>query len=97
MATVLVVMVNILDFNMNAEDANQAPRFYTQKFEDYLHVESGVGQDVIDGLKNMGHSVRVYEGVDLFFGGVHLITIDPVTGIYTGSADIRRGGVAIGY
>lgn len=97
MATVLVVMVNILDFNMNAEDANQAPRFYTQKFEDYLHVESGVGQNVIDDLKNMGHSVRVYEGVDLFFGGVHLITIDPVTGIYTGSADIRRGGIAIGY
>lgn len=97
MATVLVVMVNILDFDMNAEDANQAPRFYTQKFEDYLHIESGVGQNVIDQLKNMGHSVRVYEGVDLFFGGVQLITIDPVTGIYTGSADIRRGGVAIGY
>ncbi|MBU1011757.1 MAG: gamma-glutamyltransferase [Bacteroidetes bacterium] len=96
-STVLEVMVNILDFNMNAEEANTAPRFYTQKFEDYLHVESGVGQDIIDQLTKMGHSLRVYDGVDLFFGGVQLITIDPQTGIYTGSADVRRGGLAIGY
>lgn len=96
-STVLQVVVNILDFNMNAEEANIAPRFYTQKFEDYLHVEAGVGQDIIDQLTGMGHSMRVYEGVDLFFGGVQLITIDPKTGIYTGSADIRRGGVAIGF
>ena len=96
-STVLEVMVNILDFNMNAEEANIAPRFYTQKFEDYLHVESGVGQDIIDQLTKMGHPIRVYDGVDLFFGGVQLITIDPQTGIYTGSADVRRGGLAIGY
>ena len=96
-STVLQVVVNILDFNMNAEEANIAPRFYTQKFEDYLHVEAGVGQDIIDQLTKMGHSMRVYEGVDLFFGGVQLITIDPKTGIFTGSADIRRGGVAIGF
>jgi len=96
-STVLEVMVNILDFNMNAEEANIAPRFYTQKFEDYLHVESGVGQEIIDELTKMGHSIRVYDGVDLFFGGVQLITIDPQTGIYTGSADKRRGGLAIGY
>lgn len=96
-STVLQVMVNILDFDMNAEEANQAPRFYTQKFEDFLHVESGVGQNVIDKLTAMGHPIRVYEGVDLFFGGVQLITVDPITGVYTGSADIRRGGVAIGY
>lgn len=96
-STVLEVMVNILDFNMNAEEANMAPRFYTQKFEDYLHVEAGVGQEIIDELTKMGHSIRVYDGVDLFFGGVQLITIDPQTGMYTGSADIRRGGLAIGY
>jgi len=96
-ATIIQVMVNILDFDMNAEEANQAPRFYTQKFEDFLHVESGVGQIVINNLTTMGHSIRFYEGVDLFFGGVQLITVDPITGNYTGSADIRRGGVAIGY
>jgi gamma-glutamyltranspeptidase / glutathione hydrolase len=97
LSTIMQVIVNVLDFNMNAEEANRAPRFYTQKFVDYLYVESGVGEDIINQLKNMGHSVQVYEGVDLFFGGIQLITVDPKTGIYSGSADIRRGGVAIGY
>lgn len=96
-ATVLQVIVNIVDFEMNVEEANRAPRFFTQKWEDYLHVESGVGEDIIDELNKMGHSVRVHEGTDLFFGGVQMIFVDPETGKYYGSADIRRGGNAIGY
>lgn len=97
LSSIIEVIVNVLDFNMDAEEANQAPRFYTQRFVDYLHVESGIGTKVIDELKTMGHPVRVYQGVDLFFGGVQLITVDPKTGMYTGSADMRRGGIAIGY
>lgn len=97
LSSIIEVIVNVLDFNMDAEEANQAPRFYTQRFVDYLHIESGIGTRVIDELKTMGHPIRVYEGVDLFFGGVQLITVDPKTGMYTGSADIRRGGIAIGY
>lgn len=97
LSTIMQVIVNVLDFDMNAEEANRAPRFYTQKFIDHLHVEAGVGQDIINQLKKMGHAVQVYSEVDLFFGGVQLITVDPKTGIYSGSADIRRGGIAIGY
>jgi len=96
-ATVIQVIVNVLDFDMNVEEANQAPRFYTQKFVDYLHVESGINKKVIEELKEMGHSVRVHEGVDLFFGGVQMILVDKKTGKYYGSADIRRGGNAVGY
>ncbi len=96
-STVLQVIVNVLDFDMNVEEANQAPRFYSQKFVDYLHVESGIDKKVIDELKEMGHSVQVHQGVDLFFGGVQMILIDKKTGKYYGSADIRRGGKAAGY
>ncbi len=96
-ATVLQVLVNVLDFDMDVEEANRAPRFYTQKWEDYLHLESGISEDVIKELKKMGHSLRIYSGRDLFFGGVQMIKIDPVNGEYSGSADIRRGGIVVGY
>ncbi len=91
------LLVNVIDFGMNAEDANWAPRFYCQKFDDYLYIEGGISEDIQDKLKRMGHTIRAYNGRDLFFGGAQLIYVDPETGRYIGSADRRRGGVAIGY
>ncbi|MBN2226154.1 MAG: gamma-glutamyltransferase family protein [candidate division Zixibacteria bacterium] len=91
------LLVNVIDFGMNAEDANWAPRFYCQKYEDYLYIEGGISEDIQEKLKRMGHTIRAYSGRDLFFGGAQLIYVDPETGWYIGSADRRRGGVAIGY
>ncbi len=96
-ATVVELIVNVVDFDMSATEANWAPRFYCQKFEDYLHLEYGISDEVRQKLERMGHTVRVYENRDLFFGGAQLILVDPVSGEYQGSADPRRGGVAIGY
>jgi len=96
-ATVVQMIINLIDFKMTAEEANFAPRFFCQKFDDYLYVESRIPQNVIDELKLKGHNVQVLGDYDLFFGGAQLITVDPITGIYYGSADPRRGGIAIGY
>lgn len=96
-ATVTQLIVNLIDFNMTAEEANKAPRLFCQKFDDYLHLENRFTSETIDGLKAKGHNVKVYGDFDLFFGGAQIITYDPVTGIYQGSADSRRGGSAIGY
>lgn len=96
-ATVLQMIVNVVDFDMDVEEANQSPRIYTQKFVDHLHVESDVDKKVVEKLRKMGHDVQVHEGKDLFFGGVQMIVIDPVTNKLYGSADIRRGGIAEGY
>lgn len=60
-------------------------------------MESGIKPEVREELKEMGHTIRVYEGIDLFFGGVQMIYINPADGKYYGSADKRRGGMAIGY
>ncbi|MEI6050992.1 MAG: gamma-glutamyltransferase, partial [Bacteroidota bacterium] len=95
--TVLELIVNVIDFGMDVNRANLAPRFYCQKFEDFLHVESGIKPEVRTELEKMGHKIKVYEGIDLFFGGAQMIYIDPVTHEYFGSADKRRGGIAIGY
>lgn len=96
-ATVLELVVNIIDFDMDVTQANLAPRFYCQKFEDYIHMESGIMPEVQAELEKMGHNIKVYEGIDLFFGGAQMIYIDPESGLYTGSADKRRGGIAVGY
>ena len=96
-STIIELVVNVIDFGMDVNAANLAPRFYCQKFEDYLHVEAGIKPEVRAELEYMGHPVKVYEGTDLFFGGAQMIFVDPVTGVYSGSADKRRGGIAIGY
>jgi gamma-glutamyltranspeptidase/glutathione hydrolase len=95
--TVVEVIVNAIDYKMDAREANWAPRFYCEKFEDYLFLEGGIDDKVSTDLERMGHTLRKYEGRDLFFGGVQMILVDPVTGMYYGSADKRRGGVALGY
>jgi gamma-glutamyltranspeptidase/glutathione hydrolase len=95
--TLIELVVNVIDFGMDVDEANLAPRFYCQKFEDFLHVESGIKPEVRSELEKMGHTIKVYEGIDLFFGGAQMIFVDPVTGEYSGSADKRRGGIAIGY
>ncbi len=95
--TLIELVVNIIDFGMDVNEANIAPRFYCQKFEDFLHVESGIKPEVRAELEKMGHTIKVYEGIDLFFGGAQMIFVDPVTGEYAGSADKRRGGIAMGY
>jgi gamma-glutamyltranspeptidase/glutathione hydrolase len=96
-ATVIELIVNVVDYGMTAHDANDAPRFLCQKADDYLHLESRISQQVQDELVRRGHTLRVYGAYDLFFGGAQLVLRDPVTGDLQGSADPRRGGVAIGY
>jgi gamma-glutamyltranspeptidase / glutathione hydrolase len=96
-ATLLELVVNVIDFGMDVNQANQAPRFYCQKFEDFMHMESGIKPEVRTELEKMGHKIQVYEGPDLFFGGAQMILVDPASGNYFGSADKRRGGIAVGY
>jgi len=96
-STMLLLLVNVIDFDMNVEEANRAPRFFTQKWEDHLHLESEIGQDIIDEIEKMGHSIMVRGSLDIFFGGVQMILVDQKSGKYFGSADLRRGGSALGY
>lgn len=96
-ATVIEVVINMLDYEMNVVEANLAPRFFVRDSEDYLYLESGIRPEVRTKLEEMGHTLRVYEEIDLFFGGVQMIHINPEDKLYYGSADPRRGGMAVGY
>ncbi len=97
MATVIQLIVNAVDFGMNAAEVNNAPRFFCQKFDDFLHLESRIGEQVQTGLERRGHTIKVYGEFDLFFGGAQVILRESGTGMLYGSADARRGGTAVGY
>jgi gamma-glutamyltranspeptidase / glutathione hydrolase len=94
--TVAELIVDVIDYGLGADEANSTPRFYCEKSADYLHLEKGISPEVEKKLQNMGHVLRTYEALDLFFGGAQLILVDTLTGNYFGSADPRRGGVATG-
>lgn len=96
-STLIEVVINMIDFEFSVEDANLAPRFFVRDNEDFLYMESGIQPEVRAELEKMGHTIRVYEGTDLFFGGVQMIYVNPEDGRFYGSADKRRGGKAIGY
>ncbi len=96
-ATLAEIIVNIVDFGMSAESANQAPRFYCQVNDDYLNMEKRISESIRAVLLKKGHNIKVYEDFDLFFGGAQFIIIDRDNNKLYGTADKRRGGVALGY
>jgi gamma-glutamyltranspeptidase/glutathione hydrolase len=96
-ATIIEIVVNVIDYNMTVTEASLAPRFFVRDSENYLFLEAAIKPEVREDLVEMGHTLNVYPELDLFFGGAQLIYIDPDNGLYYGSADKRRGGIAIGY
>jgi gamma-glutamyltranspeptidase / glutathione hydrolase len=89
--TVLCVVVNVIDFEMDIQAAVDAPRQHHQWFPDQLNIESN-DQKLIDLLIAKGHKVVKHRQ-----GDAHSIWIDPKTGKYHGAADARIAGKAAGY
>src|SRR4029077_1527734 len=56
--TVLEVIVNVLDFNMNVQDAVNWPRFHHQWLPDELRMESGYSPDTVALLQQRGYTVK---------------------------------------
>jgi gamma-glutamyltranspeptidase/glutathione hydrolase len=86
------VLVNLIDFGMNIQEAGEAARVHHGA--NGLLVESAVAQAARAGLIRRGH--RVSESVGAF-GGFQGILIDPQSGVLMGGSDPRKDGVAIGY
>jgi gamma-glutamyltranspeptidase/glutathione hydrolase len=91
--TVLCILVNVIDFDMDVRAAVDAPRLHHQWFPDVAYFE-GVRQypEVVQRLRQMGHWVEGRKQ-----GDAHSIRVDPKTGAYQGAADHRISGRAVGY
>jgi gamma-glutamyltranspeptidase/glutathione hydrolase len=89
------IIVNVVDFRMNVQDAIEAPRIHCMTGD--IFMESRVPKATQDALAAMGHKLNVRGAVDLYFGGAQAVMIDRTSGMLKGAGDPRRDGVAVGY
>lgn len=91
--TTLQVIMNVIDYGMNIQEAVNAARVHHQWLPDEVRMEEGISIDTIKILKGMGHKVVVKDTM----GAASSILIDSKgPGLY-GAPDPRREGVAVGY
>jgi gamma-glutamyltranspeptidase/glutathione hydrolase len=91
--SVLQVILNVIDFGMNAQEAVDAPRFHHQWQPDRLTLEKGFSPDTIALLKSHGHTIDESSGT---VGSVVETIVNDQGGLQ-GAADGRRPGKAAGY
>ena len=83
--TVLQVIVNVIDFDLNVAEATHQPRIF-QAATDTLEVEPNFNPDTVAALRAKGHPVKAAETM----GSAQSIMIDK--GLFLGAADPRRPG-----
>ena len=89
--TVLQVIVNAVDFGMNAQEAVDAPRFHHQWLPDrILYEKRGLSPDTLALLAGRGH--RVVEGT--VQGVANVIRYDAEADVLEGAADRRSADAA---
>jgi gamma-glutamyltranspeptidase/glutathione hydrolase len=102
----LQVLLNVIEFGMNPQEAVEAPRFDTQhyvsSFDDHeflpgsLNVESRVNLKTIQELSNKGHKVKVQSEWGTLSAPT-VIIYEPKTGVASAGADPRRSRYAVAW
>ena len=98
------VLVNMIDFGMNLQEAGDAPRIRhlgssqpTGSIMDdggYVYAESGISFEVINALRNIGHKINYEIGM---YGGYQAIKYDENNEVFFGASESRKDGQAAGY
>ncbi|MFO7923996.1 MAG: gamma-glutamyltransferase [Bacteroidales bacterium] len=98
------IVVNMIDFGMNLQEAGDAPRVQHsgsseptgQQMSDggVVMLESGFSYETIRELIGKGHRVQWAVGP---YGGYQAIMWDPVHKVYYGASESRKDGQAAGY
>lgn len=98
------VLVNIIDFGMNLQEAGDAPRIQHGGSSEptggkmqnggIVYMESGFDYEIIRELVKMGHTIQYDIGG---YGGYQAIMYDSEHGVYYGASESRKDGMAAGY
>jgi gamma-glutamyltranspeptidase / glutathione hydrolase len=99
------VLVNMIDFGMNIQQAGEAPRVEhvgsaTPKGRPgdpkggTIQAEGGIPEAIVEQLRKLGHQVT---RVKVNGGGFQGILLDPKTGVLHGGSEARKDGAALGY
>ncbi len=99
------ILLNMIDFGMNLQEAGDAPRIQHDGSTEptgqntamtdggEVDLETGYPIDTIRALMRKGHSVRFADGP---YGGYQAIMVNPEGG-YIGASESRKDGQAAGY
>ncbi|MDH5749588.1 MAG: gamma-glutamyltransferase [Rhodospirillales bacterium] len=90
---ILQVLLNLLAFEMSAEDAVNSPRIHVEG--DLINLEDGFEPATSSKVASGFSNVKKWEEKNLFFGGVHAVIRDPAKKEFTGAGDPRRGGAIV--
>ena len=99
------ILMNMIDFGMNAQEAGDAPRIDHQgsseptgermKDSGQITLEDGIPFETIRALMQRGH--RVGWASPGSYGGYQAIRFDPVSKVYFGASESRKDGHAAGF
>ena len=98
------IVCNLIDFDMNLQEAGDAARWQHDGSTDYdrpqmidggyVYLESGIPWETQRLLKSRRHDLRTDLGG---FGGYQAIMWDDANGVYIGASESRKDGHAVGY
>lgn len=98
------IVVNVVDFGMNLQEAGDAPRMRHSGSSQptgsvmtnggTLNLESGFEPEVFRELRKMGHRISFAVGI---YGGYQAIGVDLDNKVYSGASESRKDGQAAGY
>ena len=92
-STVLLSILNVVDYGSDVMGSVSAPRIHHQWQPDALVVEPAVAEDVLEGLRRRGHRVEVSHDN---WSSAQALRYDAASGWYTGGSDPRSDGLALG-
>ena len=88
------MLLNQLEFDMNVQEAIEAPRVRVYR-DRLIDAESRIPDDVRAGLVARGHQVNVLDDWSWVVGGGQGLRRDPESGALMAGADPRRDGYAL--
>ncbi|MFH0947133.1 MAG: gamma-glutamyltransferase [Planctomycetota bacterium] len=98
------IVINMVDFGMNTQEAGDAPRILHtgssqptgERMTDggYVSLEQGPLPEVLREIVQRGHTLQASVGA---FGGYQAIRRDQETGVYFGASESRKDGQASGF
>ena len=87
------ILIGVVDFSLDIQEAVNAPRFHHQWLPDEILVEDRLSPDTMNVLRSKGNKLNVKH----FWGDGECIMVDPKTGERLGASDGRNNGKAVAY
>lgn len=100
------IVMNLVDFGMNLQEAGDAPRIQHEGSTEptgqatamtdggEVNLETGFPYETVRALMRKGHRIVFADGP---YGGYQAIMRDPESGVYYGASESRKDGQAAGY